>query len=167
MKPCYELSHTQEQSARYWPMDKLRQHGDLFVELTQVQDFPTYTMRELSITNTKVMFYYGLQCFTMVYYGLQCFTMVYYGLQCFTMVYYGLQCFTMVYYGLQCFTMVYCGLLWFTNICLPVPPVARARSMKVVWCVSINTLTGRRTTAQSTQLPSSTSSGYSRRRSTS
>ena len=59
----HELSVPQEQSARYWPMDKLRQHGDLFVELTQQQDFVTYTTREFSITNTKVcassVMYYG------------------------------------------------------------------------------------------------------------
>ena len=39
---------------RYWPSDKIRQHGDLFIELTQEQEFSSYTMREFSVTNTKV-----------------------------------------------------------------------------------------------------------------
>ena len=62
-QPHTKYVSPQEQSARYWPMDKLRQHGDLFVELTQQQDFVTYTTREFSITNTKVctssIMYYG------------------------------------------------------------------------------------------------------------
>jgi len=47
------------------------------------------------------------------------------------------------------------------------PSHARARSMEVVWCVSISTLTYERTTAQSTQLPSLISSEYCRRHSSS
>ena len=40
-------------SVQYWSK-KLKQHGDLFVELTQTSSYPTYTMREFSLTNTKV-----------------------------------------------------------------------------------------------------------------
>ncbi len=43
-----------EQCVRYWPSDKIRQHGDLFVELTSQHEFTTYTVREFSVTNTKV-----------------------------------------------------------------------------------------------------------------
>ncbi len=52
-----------EQCVRYWPSDKIRQHGDLFVELIGQHDFATYTMREFSITNTKVG-ECGLRCCT-------------------------------------------------------------------------------------------------------
>ena len=39
---------------QYWSKEGLKQHGDLFVELTQETNFTHYTMRELSLTNTKV-----------------------------------------------------------------------------------------------------------------
>ena len=75
-------------------MDKLRQHGDLFVELTQQQDFVTYTTREFSITNTKVC------TSTVVYYSLLWQTIVYCSLLWQTIVYYSLLWQTIVYYRL-------------------------------------------------------------------
>ena len=44
----------QEMCVQYWSKEGLKQHGDLFVELTQETNFTHYTMRELSLTNTKV-----------------------------------------------------------------------------------------------------------------
>ena len=44
----------QEMCMRYWPTEKLKQHGDMFIELAQQIDYPNYTLREFSITNTKV-----------------------------------------------------------------------------------------------------------------
>ncbi len=38
----------------YWPTDKVRQHGDMFIELVNLSKFPSYTMREVAITNTKI-----------------------------------------------------------------------------------------------------------------
>lgn len=38
----------------YWSTDKVRQHGDLFVELSHEKAYSNYTMREFSLTNTKV-----------------------------------------------------------------------------------------------------------------
>ena len=44
----------QEMCVQYWTKDKLKQHGDLFVELSQETSYANYTMREFSLTNTKV-----------------------------------------------------------------------------------------------------------------
>ena len=51
---CMCVCFAQEQCVRYWPTEKIQQHGDMFIELTQVSEYGTYTMREFSITNTKI-----------------------------------------------------------------------------------------------------------------
>ena len=38
----------------YWPTDKVKQHGDMFIEQTSVSEMPSYTMREFAVTNTKI-----------------------------------------------------------------------------------------------------------------
>ncbi|XP_064387090.1 receptor-type tyrosine-protein phosphatase S-like isoform X2 [Halichondria panicea] len=43
-----------EQCVRYWPTEKIIQQGDMFIELTQMTDYGSYTMREFSVTNTKI-----------------------------------------------------------------------------------------------------------------
>ena len=50
----FSVSLLQEMCVQYWSEDKLKQHGDLFVELSQETSYPHYTMREFSLTNTKV-----------------------------------------------------------------------------------------------------------------
>ena len=57
MMICQEEEKGEEMCVRYWPTDRLRQHGDLFVELTSESTYPSYIMREFSVTNTKVLDY--------------------------------------------------------------------------------------------------------------
>lgn len=38
----------------YWPSEKVRQHGDMFIEQASVSEMPSYVMREFAITNTKI-----------------------------------------------------------------------------------------------------------------
>ena len=38
----------------YWPTDKVRQHGDMFIEQTSVTEHTGYVLREFAITNTKI-----------------------------------------------------------------------------------------------------------------
>ena len=57
MMICQEEENGKEMCVRYWPTDRLRQHGDLFVELTSESTYPSYIMREFSVTNTKVLDY--------------------------------------------------------------------------------------------------------------
>lgn len=47
----------QEQSARYWPADKMTQYGDMFVETVKETDNGFYCVREMQITHTKVNYY--------------------------------------------------------------------------------------------------------------
>lgn len=50
----FSLPHIQEQSVCYWPSEKVRQHGDMFIEQTSMTEMPNYSMREFAITNTKI-----------------------------------------------------------------------------------------------------------------
>lgn len=38
----------------YWPTDKVRQHGDMFIEQTSMSQLQNYIVREFAITNTKI-----------------------------------------------------------------------------------------------------------------
>ena len=58
---CYSIStiliqlvHPQEQCVCYWPTEKVRQHGDMFIEQSNCSQLPSYTMREFAVTNTKI-----------------------------------------------------------------------------------------------------------------
>ena len=51
------MTHSQEQSARYWPSDKMVQYGDMFVETINETDTKFYTIREFRLTHSKVNLY--------------------------------------------------------------------------------------------------------------
>lgn len=45
----------QEKCAQYWPSDSAVTHGDITIELKREEENESYTVRDLLVTNTRVI----------------------------------------------------------------------------------------------------------------